>query len=731
MTIALDFIAEIGNGDSLVVRAKENNARVRIDPATDGAQLAEFLDDHSMMNIHFQPATAMKSWKPADHLGHPKTEFITGAWHTWADFDLPDHLAEKPMSDEAQAWRDAQVAYLKGHATPPSIIMFSGTGVWGIWKLDGFTERAIIHRILCGFKAAMNGMDNAPTSPNNLIRLVGTANKKSGEQAAVLWRGGAIYSPDDLPQADPPPPAADINIGEAIRIDHMDDLDQHGKAGRALDRIKVIAGKLRIPGQPKKGDDSRSAWLFDFCCNAVRLGIPHEVTLGVITDPGWMISEAVLLDDNGKHRNDPDSYAPKQIASAVAHVEEDKPAERETNFAQDVMADIDKPKPEAPPPDITVESFGPFPQPMPPRGWFMEGFICRGQVTIIAGKQGIGKSALSLTVACHLGLSIPLDPWNLMEGGKVGIVNLEEDKLEQQRRLWAITKTMGVEFDSLEGRVHYIDLEDMTLTAYDPDSRLTKPTACLRELRKQITAEELDVVIFDPTVELHEGDAENDNGQMSAFTKLMRKVARDLDIAVVLIAHTRKGSVDPDNPQDSVRGATAFPAAARNVYVLDGMPKDFHATHKLDGHHKQYFRVMSGKINYAANDIDDWFKIVPQQLPNGEWAIGVEAIHLDGIHGALDAERWEHRDRLLGAVRDGHNGEPWKVAAQSKPNLTENLLMILGLRAEEYSAKAVIEAFETAGLIYRDEHRYKNGKNKVACWRVNEDWQRELEGVEK
>ena len=98
--------------------------------------------------------------------------------------------------------------------------------------------------------------------------------------------------------------------GNIDRIDSADELNEWG----VEDRLKVIMAQGELHDKPKKGDNSRSAWLFDFVCGAVGRGVPDDVIFSIITDSGWPISESVL-----EKKGHVEKYAIKQIESAKYH----------------------------------------------------------------------------------------------------------------------------------------------------------------------------------------------------------------------------------------------------------------------------------------------------------------------------------------------------------------------------------------------------------------------------
>ena len=80
-------------------------------------------------------------------------------------------------------------------------------------------------------------------------------------------------------------------------------------------RTKTIIVHGRHPDEgPKKGDNSRSGWLFDALCELARCSVPTNVIFAIITDPAYKISESVLESGN------PEKYAKRQIEQATSAV---------------------------------------------------------------------------------------------------------------------------------------------------------------------------------------------------------------------------------------------------------------------------------------------------------------------------------------------------------------------------------------------------------------------------
>lgn len=211
----------------------------------------------------------------------------------------------------------------------PTIVLFSGGGYQAFWQLD---EPIPIHgNIEAANEAArynkqlelLFGGDSCH-NVDRIMRLPGTMNipnqRKIAKgrvpvEAEVVPGEGPIYNLADFT------PAADVGRTEAGEVEisgnvprlniAQDIVTEHG----CPDRVAVIIANGRDPDQPKEGDNSRSAWLFDAVCQMVRANVPDDVIYGVITDPGFKIAESVLEASNS------DRYAKKQIKSAKEAVE--------------------------------------------------------------------------------------------------------------------------------------------------------------------------------------------------------------------------------------------------------------------------------------------------------------------------------------------------------------------------------------------------------------------------
>lgn len=201
----------------------------------------------------------------------------------------------------------------------PSFVIDSGGGYQAFWDLEVPIEINGEVEAITAAKAfnkqlerlfggdACHNLDRVMRCPwsINIPNQNKVAKGRERAPAKLIHWTGAKYSLDLFQPANTG--STDVEIPETVeRLKSVDDLDQW----KVPDRVKVVIVMGHDPDQPKKGDDSRSAWLFDCVCQLVRANVPDGLIYSVITDPGFKIAESVLEASN------PDRYAKKQIRSA-------------------------------------------------------------------------------------------------------------------------------------------------------------------------------------------------------------------------------------------------------------------------------------------------------------------------------------------------------------------------------------------------------------------------------
>ncbi len=218
----------------------------------------------------------------------------------------------------------------------------------------------------------------------------------------------------------------------------------------------------------------------------------------------------------------------------------------------------------------------------------------RGTVSLIVAPGGTGKSWTALQMALRHSRS----------SGKKSVVWLSEDPIyETKKRAQSIcSEILHAPFE-IRGVdvVSRPPLQMMQNKQFNPSN--------FYKLRKNFAG--YDLVVIDPLLAFYGGD-ENDNSQARAFMQPFMDWAREENICIVFLHHSRKNS--DESAKGSARGAGAFVDAARTVYQIDKIYHNKHAgTLDMDNVHMREF--MLTKDNYGVIRLLDDFRVRREITP--------------------------------------------------------------------------------------------------------------------
>lgn len=269
----------------------------------------------------------------------------------WLHIDI-----DPEQGEDLQEARDRALGLLTDNLPKgipkPTVIVFSGGGYQGFWRLnssfhiDGDKAKAEEFELYNKRLEQVFGGDHCH-NVDRIMRLPGTVNipdakkKKAGrtEELAVCFEfSKKTYDLSNFKKAQSVQieggmgsqgGGTTVNIpGNIERIQDLSELDEWS----VPDRVKIIIAQGRHPDQPKEGDNSRSAWVFDCLCQLYRSGVPDEVVYSLITDPEWGIAESVRESKN------PERYATRQMTRAKEQVED--PHLRKMNERHAIIGNI-------------------------------------------------------------------------------------------------------------------------------------------------------------------------------------------------------------------------------------------------------------------------------------------------------------------------------------------------------------------------------------------------------
>lgn len=355
-------------------------------------------------------------------------------------------------------------------------------------------------------------------------------------------------------------------------------------------------------------------------------------------------------------------------------------------------------------PSYEVISLAPVPDNLPPRPWLIDGLLMDGNVTMLTGRGGDGKSLLALQLAITTALGATFAWWPAPQKRKVLLLNAEDDLDEQRRRLLSACAVMGAEVDVLAKHLSTLNTQRLVLLARNPDTGKIERTHLYNKLFAIIKQYEIGLLVIDPLIETHAYLDENSNVDMKEVIVALRDLARRCAIPVLVVHHSRKGA--PGGDQDGARGGSALVNACRMVVTLDRMDGSAHEKIRPPLPKENYVRVTGAKANYAGRIGDHWLEIRSVQLQNGDSSPGLKRVDFDELEEGFDPHTWDHREAFLKLVREGRgDGLLWSPAETGKKEARLDAAVAECFKLNAAKAKEIIKHFSEASLIQVEERK--------------------------
>lgn len=222
-------------------------------------------------------------------------------------------------------------------------------------------------------------------------------------------------------------------------------------------------------------------------------------------------------------------------------------------------------------PQVRMTRIGEGPPPEPSK-FLWGGRLTIGALNLFAGTGGIGKSFATLRLAIDLANGEGYDEAVLpgqYDHGSTVVISYEDTTDDMASRLAG----MGYYGDGPCGCIQTIDGGAMFQDAKGQNVGF-KPEHIDLLVDALRSVPELRLVVIDPIMAfIGQGADTNQDNQVRASLDRLVTLARELDVAVVAVAHTRKGQIDWSQPADSISGSVAFKNLARSVLMAVEDPK--------------------------------------------------------------------------------------------------------------------------------------------------------------
>ncbi len=200
---------------------------------------------------------------------------------------------------------------------------------------------------------------------------------------------------------------------------------------------------------------------------------------------------------------------------------------------------------------------------IPERRWIVEGLIPAGNVTMLAGDGGLGKSLLAMQLLTCVTLG---KPWLDLPTTQCSAfaVFCEDERDELHIRQQAINEHYGCSFSDLASCLWMPRVGEANVMRHFGDKGANDPTAFYGEIKQRVKASEARLVVIDSLHDVFSGN-ENIRGNARQFISDLRAIILPVDGAVLLLSHP---SMSGMNTGTGAAGSTAWHNAVRSRLYL-------------------------------------------------------------------------------------------------------------------------------------------------------------------
>jgi len=344
----------------------------------------------------------------------------------------------------------------------------------------------------------------------------------------------------------------------------------------------------------------------------------------------------------------------------------------------------------------------------------IEKIVPEGEVTLLVGHGGTGKSYVALNLAIHVALGRPFAGLKVQQV-PVLFYSAEDGRDDLLKRVCGLCRGLGCEPNQLRGWLHLLDVSDIDATLFADGAEFTPR---LDELQQLVDNLGVGLIVIDNASDTYAAE-ENSRVKVRGFMRGLKiALTRNPNRALLLLMHVDKASARAKGSglevTDQYSGSTAWHNSARSRL---GLEKTSEGLLKLS-HHKANHSELADPIEMI------WIDGVPQVRNSYSEAARITNALVEQM---MEKKRASHEHALLALFTDFHSRGELIPAAMTGPSTVYRALY----KAEGYpkglnkdACNDLLRRLERAGRIVRREVRTPQRK-----WREVFDVPNNLGGV--
>lgn len=356
-------------------------------------------------------------------------------------------------------------------------------------------------------------------------------------------------------------------------------------------------------------------------------------------------------------------------------------------------------------------------QQIPPLRWIMQSYLPAGDVTLLAGPGGVGKSLLAVTLAIVVASGQGCGPFPPPEERRVVLMlSGEDDVAELERRVAAVCRAMQLDQAALAPYLLMVPTRAVPLLVKDRKSGRIGHTALYRNVFQTVRRLQVGLLIADPATRLARGFDDAGSDDQDALLAELQKLVSGDGVAAALLLGDSEGNEPP--------GPTRL-AAARNVLRLAPMTAETFQRLGIDATRSpadfvELSRPRASRARRAATA--KVFELVGQRLANGEQrpTLVYRPLLEAGIAGPDPAEQEQQAVREL-VARGAPDGRPWRVTPPTgAPHRLEGAVArALGIPSAD--ARRRLAQLVARGVLSKSATPLPGTRRRIQCWTVAPD----------